>query len=145
MNKFQKIAWFNLAIMTLTIVATSAGIAVELRMRGYSTIAPWLFVGGLVLLKLTRFLFDKPQSPYGVVADERDHQILQKALAFAWTAFWFVFVGSCLLSFLLIGPRNSVPAITLPLIAVGAGLFVKIVCSISILIQYGFGDKGEKS
>jgi hypothetical protein len=145
MNRYQKAAWYSLSVISATAVVTAAGIAVELRIRGYSTIAPWLFVGGLMLLKLSRFLFKKPQSPSGVVTDERDHQIVQKALAFAWMVFWWVFVGSCFLSFLLVGPRSSVPTMTLPLTAIGAGLFLKIVCSIAILVQYGRGDKGEES
>lgn len=145
MNRYQKIAWLNLILITATIIITSTGIAIEFWIRGYSTIALWLFVIGLAPLKLSRFLFKKPQSPSGVVTDERDHLIAQKALAFAWMAFWWVFIGSCFLSFLLIGPQSSVPTITLPLMAIGAALFLKIVCSIAILVQYGRLPKGEKS
>jgi hypothetical protein len=137
MNRYQKISWFNLVVIAGTVIATSITIAVELHIRGYSTISLWVFVAFLALLKLTPYLFKKPQSPAGVVTDERDEIILKSAVARAWTAFWWVFVVLCFILFLVIGPRNSVPTMTLPLMAIGAGLFLKIACSVAILIQYG--------
>jgi hypothetical protein len=91
MNRYQKLAWFNLIVITATIVITTAGIAIEIRTRGYSTIAPWFFVAILLLLKLKPFLFWKPESEGGVVSDERDSFIVQRAASFAYTTFWYVF------------------------------------------------------
>jgi hypothetical protein len=42
------------------------------------------------------------------------------------------------------GPKSSVPTITLPLMAFGGALFIKIVSSVAILVQYGWAGKGEK-
>lgn len=142
MNRHQKIAWFNLIVIAAAIIVTSAAVGVELHLRGYSTIG-WWFVAILALLKLTPHLFKKPPSPSGVVSDERDEFILKRAVRHAWAAFWWVFVGFCFLLFLLVGPRSSVPTITLPLIALGAGLFLKTACSIAILVQYGRGGRDE--
>jgi hypothetical protein len=128
MNRYQKIAWFNLIVIAATIIVTATAIAVEFHMRGYSAIGPF-FAGILVLLKLTPHLFKKPQSRSEVVSDERDDLILTRAVSYAWTAFWWVFIG----------PKNSVPTIALPLMALGGGLFVKTACSVAILIQYGRG------
>jgi hypothetical protein len=142
MNRYQKIAWFNLIVIATTISVTSTAIAVEFRIRGYSTVG-WWFVALLALLKLTPRLFKKPQSPGGVVADERDELILKRAVSYTWFAFWWVFIVLAFLSFLIVGPRNSVPTITLPLIALGAGLFLKVACSVAILVQYGRGGRDE--
>jgi hypothetical protein len=139
MNRYQKIAWFNLIVIAATIILTSIAIAVEFHLRGYSTIGLW-FVGILVLLKFTPFLFKKPESPSGVVSDERDDSILKRAVLYAWAAFWWVFVVSCVLLFIIVGPENSVPTIALPLMALGGGLFLKAACSVAILVQYGRGD-----
>lgn len=136
MNRYQRIAWFNLIVIAATIVVTSIAVAVEFHVRGYSTIGLW-FVALLALLKLTPYLFKKSESPGGVVSDERDDLIVKKAVLRAWAAFWWVFVVSCVLVFLIIGPRNSVPTITLPLMALAGGLFLKAACSVAILIQYG--------
>jgi len=143
MNRYQKIAWFNLIVIALTITITSAAIAIEFHIRGYSTFAPG-FVVILALLRLKPFLFKKPQGQDKVVSDERDDLIIKRAASIAYTVFWWIFFLSCFLLFLIIGPKSSVPTITLPLIAVGGALFLKIVCSVAILVQYGWGGKDNE-
>jgi len=144
MNRYQKLAWWNIIVITFTIIITTAAIAIEFHIRGYSELGLY-FIAPLVLLKFNRFLFKKPQSEGGVVSDERDSLIIKRALTFTFMAFWWVFVISSFLLWWFIGPRNSVPTITLPLTALGGGIFMKIVCSAAILIQYGRGGKdGEK-
>jgi hypothetical protein len=144
MNRYQKLAWWNIIVITLTIIIATAAIVIEFRIRGYSTLGIY-FIAPLVLLKFNRFLFKKPQSEGGVVSDERDSLIIKRALVFTFMAFWWVFLISSLLLWWFIGPRNSVPTITLPLMAFAAALFMKIVCSVAILVQYGREPKGEKS
>jgi hypothetical protein len=144
MNRYQKLAWWNLIVITATIIITSTAIAIEIHMRGYSTIGLW-FITILALLRLNPFLFKKPKGQNKVVSDERDTLIVKRALSFAYTTFWIVFVISSVLLFIIIGPTNSVPTITLPLMVVGGALFMKIVGSVAILVQYGRGGKGEKS
>ena len=144
MNRYQKLAWWNIIIITFTIIITTAAIIIEFHIRGYSTLGIY-FIAPLVLLKFNRFLFKKAQSEGGVVSDERDNLIIKRALVFTFMAFWWVFVISSFLLWWFIGPRNSVPTITLPLMALGGGIFMKIVCSVAILVQYGRPVEGEKS
>ena len=146
MNRYQKLAWFNLIIITATIIITTTAVAIEIHMRGYSTIGGW-FVAILVLLKFKPFLFKKPQGQNKIVCDERDNFIVKRALSFAYTTFWWVFIVSSFAVhlFMGMGPKSSVPTITLPLMAVGGALFMQIVCSVAILVQYGWSSKGEKS
>ncbi len=146
MNRYQKLAWYNLIVITATIIITSTAVAIEFNIRGYSTIGGW-FVAILVLLKFKPFLFKKPQGQNKVVCDERDSFIIKRAVSFAYTTFWWVFIVSSFAVhiFMGMGPKSSVPTITLPLMAVGGALFMKIVCSVAILVQYGRGGKGEKS
>jgi hypothetical protein len=142
MNRYQKLAWWNLIVITFTIIITTAAIAIELRIRGYSTLGIY-FLAPLVLLRLNAFLFKKPQSEGGVLSDERDSFIVKRAVSFAYTTFWIIFILSGFLLFILIGPRSTVPTIMLPLMVFGGAVFVKILCSAAILVQYGKGDKGE--
>ncbi len=140
MNRYQKLSWFNLIVITSTIVLTSTAVAIELHIRGYSTVGLW-FVGLLVLLRFKPFLFKKPQGEDTVVCDERDILIINRAKSFAYTTFWVVFLVSSFAVHILkgMGPTSSVPTITLPLMAVGGALFMQIVCSAAILVQYGRG------
>ena len=144
MNRYQKLAWWNLIVITFTIIITTAAIAIEFRVRGYSTLGIY-FIAPLVLLQFNRYLFKKPQSKGGVVSDERDSLIIKRALVFTFMAFWWIFLISSFLLWWFIGPRNSVPTITLPLMALGGGIFMKIVCSAAILVLYGKSVEGEKS
>ena len=146
MNRYQKLAWFNLIVITVFIIVTTTVITIELKMRGYSTIGFW-FIGILALLKLNPFLFKKPKGQNKVVSDERDKFIVKRAVSFAYITFWIVFFVSSFAVhiFMGMGPKSSVPTITLPLMAIGGALFMKIVCSVAILVQYGRGgdDGGE--
>ena len=78
----------------------------------------------------------KPDSPGGVVEDERDNLILTRAVSVASVTFWWVFIISCFLLWFLIGPDRTMPTIVLPLMALGGATFIKTVCSIAILVQY---------
>jgi hypothetical protein len=142
MNRYQKLAWWNIIVITFAIIITTAAISIEFHIRGYSTLGIY-FIAPLVLLKFNHFLFKKPQSKGGVVSDERDTLIIKRALVFSFMAFWWVFLISSFLLWWFIGPRNSVPTITLPLMVFAAALFIKIVCSVAILVQYGREPKGE--
>ncbi|HUW20004.1 MAG TPA: hypothetical protein VMW16_11950 [Sedimentisphaerales bacterium] len=144
MNRLQKLACFNLIVITATIIIITTVIAIELQTAGYSTIGPY-FVAILALLRLNPFLFKKPQGRNKIVCDERDNFIQKRALSFAYTTFWIVLVLSCFLLWLILGPKSSVPTITLPLMAVGGALFMKIVGSVAILVQYGRPGKGGRS
>jgi len=144
MNRYQKLAWLNLIVITATILITTTAIAIEIHMRGYSTIGFW-FIVILALLKLNPFLFKKPKGQNKVVSDERDRFIVKRAVSFAYITFWIVFFVSSFAVhiFMGMGPKSSVPTITLPLIACGGAVFIKIVSSVAILVQYG--RKGEKN
>ena len=146
MNRYQKLAWWNLIIITATIIITTTAIVIEIRWRGYSTIAPW-FIVILALLKLNPFLFKKPKGGSKVVSDERDKFIIKRAASFAFTTFWYVFFVASFAVHIFMGmePNSSIPTITLPLMAAGGCLFLKILSSVAILVQYGRGGKGEKS
>ncbi len=144
MNRYQKLAWFNLIVITATILITTTAVAIEIHIRGYSTIGIW-FVVIMALLKLNPFLFKKPKGRNKVVSDERDTLIVKRAVSFAYTTFWFVFFVSsfAIHIFMGMGPKSSVPTITLPLMAAGGAVFIKIVSSVAILVQYGRTGKGE--
>lgn len=144
MNRYQKMAWFNLVVIISTIILITTVVTIEIRTRGYSKIGFWC-LAPLVLLRFNRLFFRKPQGEDVVVSDERDAFIIKRALSFAYTAFWIVFFLTSFAVFVStgMGPKSTVPAITLPLMVIGGAFFMKIVCSIAILVQYGRGGKDE--
>ena len=141
MNRLQKLAWLNLIVITAAILITTLAITIEVRIRGNSKTGLWWFVVLLLPLKFKSYLFKKSRNK--VLSDERDNSIQKRAITFAYTVFWWVFLISSFSLFLIIGPKNSVPTITLPLMVIAGALFIQIVGSISILVQYNRGGKGE--
>ena len=140
MNRYQKLAWFSLIVIAVTIIVTAAAVAIEFRIRGYSEYGIW-FIAIMAILNYNRYFFKKPHGQDTVVCDERDSLIVEKSVASAYKAFWIALIVSTLSLFFIIGPRNSVPTISLPLVAIGGGVFMKIAYSVSILFRYGRGAK----
>ena len=108
MNRLQKLAWFNLVVITTTIVVSTIATSIEINIRGYTTIGFWVFVVLLLPLRFKPYLFKGSQCK--VLFDERDNLIKQRATVFAYTVFWWVFLISSFLLFLILGPRSSVPS-----------------------------------
>lgn len=138
-------AWIGL-FLDVPILIIPSVVAVFIAYDKGLSFAPLLMFTGTVvwggLLWLLPFIqrkFRKDQKK--ITFDERDDLILVRAVSFASTAFWWVFIVSCFLLWFIIGPKSSIPTITLPLMAFGGALFMKIACSVAILIQYGRGAK----
>ncbi|MBN1361322.1 MAG: DUF2178 domain-containing protein [Sedimentisphaerales bacterium] len=143
MTRYQKIAWFSLAISATAVIAGSTAIAIELHIRGYSTIGWWFFVVPLASLQLTPHLFKKPLSPAGVATDERDLMIDSKASRIALGASYFFFIAACATLWVSVGIDTPIPAYWLGRIILGGWLTAAIVHALTITICYAWAGKGE--
>jgi len=97
-------------------------------------------LGCLGLLGLSPVLFRKKQGE--VDFDERDVLIHRKATVVAYSIFWLFFTSACMIPWFLVGPKNSIPSSSLPLMLGAGGITLVLSQSLAILILYG---KGEKS
>jgi hypothetical protein len=127
----QKFAWFNLAVITLTVVAVLA-------------LLPFLgrgALGGFGLLGLMGFgPFFFRKKPGQVVADERDQLIQQRSWVVAYSLFWVVFVlAVAVLSPVVYGQDGAVPVWVVQISAFCGFMLVYALASIAILIQYAGG------
>ena len=126
----QKHAWFNLAVVGLTVVVCVA-------------LAPFLgpkAQGAVGLLGLQGFgMLYFRKRPGQVLADERDLDIVRRAGIVAYSVFWLVFVIACVGASFLYSERGAVP-VSVVQISVWIGwMLVSSVTSLSVLIQYGQG------
>jgi len=100
------------------------------------------FVGIAGLGGLAPLLIKKDKG--SVTFDERDRLIKRRA-ALAGFGTSYLFVGlACMLPFFILGPKASISVGWLPEIFGGAALILFFVHSVAILVQYGWGGKGEK-
>ena len=132
MLPLQKFAWFNLAVIALTLVIVLS-------------LFPFLgkgALGGLGFLGLTGFgaLFFRRRS--GQVLDERDVLIARRSWIAAYSLFWVVFVfAAVVLSAVVYGQDGAVP-VTLVQMSVAPGfMLVYALASIAILVQYAGGQQ----
>jgi hypothetical protein len=133
MSATQKFAWFNLAVIVLTLAAVLS-------------LFPFLgkgSLGGLGLLGLLGFgpfFFRKKAGQ--VVADERDQQIQGRSWVFAYAMFWVVFVlAAVVLSAVVYGEDGAVPVSVLRLSVFGGLMLVYALASVAMLVQYAGGPR----
>src|ERR1700730_5327130 len=101
MSRMQKFAWFNLAVIALTLLVVLS----LLPFLGYRA------MGGLGCLGLIGFgpLFFR-KKPGTVLTDERDHLIQWRSWILAYALFWVVFVLTAVfLSAFIYGQDGAVP------------------------------------
>ncbi|SRR6266545_6789125 len=133
MSALQKFAWFNLAVIALTLVAVLA----LLPFLGKGALGGFGFLGLIGLGPL--FFRSKPGQ---VLTDERDHLIQRRSWILAYALFWVVFVlAAVVLSALVYGQEGAVPVSVVQLSVVPGFMLVYALASIAILVQYAGGPK----
>jgi Predicted membrane protein (DUF2178) len=133
MSATQKFAWFNLAVIALTIV-------VVLSLFPFGGRGAF---GGFGLLGLFGFwpLFFRKRAGQ-VVADERDQLIWQRAWFLAYSLFWVVFVfAAVFLSAALYGEQGTVPVWVVQSSVWFAFMLVIALASVAILVQNAGGSR----
>src|SRR6186713_3106421 len=126
MSAMQKFAWFNLAVIALTLVAVLS-------------LLPFLGKGALGLIGFGPLFFRK--KPGQVLTDERDQLIQRRSWVLAYSLFWVAFVlAAVVLSPWKYGAEGAVPVPIVQLSVAVGFLFVYAVASIAILVQYAGGS-----
>jgi hypothetical protein len=133
MSATQKFAWFNLAVIALTLAAVIS-------------LFPFLgnrAAGGLGLLGLLGFgPFFFRKKPGQVVTDERDQLIQGRSWVLAYALFWVVFVlAAVVLSAVVYGEDGAVPVSVLRLSVFCGLMLVYALASIAMLVQYAGGPR----
>jgi hypothetical protein len=109
MNKQQKIAWFNLVVVTLalglSVIAFSIGYFI-FGAPARQAAGGFGFIGIMGFLGLTPVLFRKDKDK--VQADERDLMILRKANIIAYSVFWLLFGAAAMVPWFIIGPDGTI-------------------------------------
>ncbi len=145
MNRWQKIAWFNLiVIVTGSVISVIAAgtLPPEERLMPPNRITVVIIIS-FVLVAMAKTIFRK--SDERVDFDERDGQIRRRAKLFGWMGLALGMWATIMVGYFAVGPLGSFPPLALtiiPLVGVGLGIIVE---SVAALIQYGWEGKGEKA
>jgi len=145
MNRWQKIAWFELIVILIgSVISVIAAwtLPPEERLMPPNRVTVVLVIS-LILVGMSKAIIRK--SDKGVDFDERDGQIHRRAKFFGWIGCALGMTATIFICYFVVGPMGRFPPLALPIIPlVGVGFFI-IVASVAALIMYGLGGKGEKS
>jgi hypothetical protein len=144
MNRMQKIARFNLIVVSLALGLSVAAFGIAYLIFGLPANRA---AGGFGLIGLMGFsglspvLFRKDKSK--VQFDERDTAIQRKAAIVAYSVFWLLFVAAAMAPWFIIGPNGTITTNYLPWMVFGGMCVVMLLQSIVILSEYGWKTKGD--
>jgi hypothetical protein len=145
MNRWQKMAWFNLIVIvagSVISVVAAWTLPPDERLMPPNRVSVVLVIS-FVLVGMSKTIFRKADS--GVDFDERDGQIHRRAKLFGWIGCGLGMVATIMVCYFAVGPMGSFPPLALPVIPlVGVAIYM-IVASVAALILYGRGGRdGEK-
>ena len=134
MNRLQKKAWIELALVTFCMAGAGVALAVLVRLNasgGVGKLMISLIVGMVVgLFGYLHHISEQKK------LDEREKQIAQKAFVLSSYAF-VMFIGcSAFILFFTVGGTGRVSVYTLPAVFLGGIFFAQFTQSAAILIQF---------
>ena len=145
MNRWQKIAWFELVVIVIGSVMSviAAGtLPPEERLMPPNRVTVVIIIS-FILVGISKTIFRKSDS--GVDFDERDAQIHRRAKLFGWAGCGLGMTATIFVCYISVGPMGSFPPLALTIIPlVGVATYI-IVGSAAALILYGLGGEGVKS
>ncbi len=145
MNRRQKIAWFNLVVISLALGLSTAAFCVLyfiFKLPAHRAAGGFGFIGIMGLAGLAPVLFKKDKNK--VEFDERDMAINRKATIISYTIFWVLFVAAAMVPWFIIGPFGTITVNYLPWMVCGGMFIVTSVQSIVILEEYGWKEKNNE-
>lgn len=133
MNRLQKKAWINLAVVTACVVLTGMilGILVHTNAKGIDT-----FLIGLVAGLVVGLVFYVRSVAEEAKLDEREKTIARKS--FVWACYTLTLFWACASFgiFFIVGGKSVLPAYILPVVFLAGMFLAQFVESAAILIQF---------
>ena len=128
----QKVAWFNLAVISASVFTC----IVLIPLIGMPAALGAFGICGLCGFSVVFYR----RSRNGVLIDERDQFILRKANAAGLWIFWELFVAACMITWGIIRylkHQETISVDVLPMLVLGGWVAFIFTQSIATLIQYG--------
>lgn len=138
MNQQEKHAWFNLAVIVITVVVFIILIpllGVEPARGAWGLLGLWGF-GNL--------FYRKKRGESAVVLDERDQFIQKKSVVIAYVVFWLLFVLTCMLLWWMNKDKGTISVEVLPIMVVGGWIIVTLVQAVTMLIMHRIGRENAE-
>ena len=148
MNRHQKIAWFQLAVVGLLAIASIVLSSLFVKKYEYTILQAWWLGAGYMtpLVALTAFapmFFRKKKGQ--IYFDERDLMIDRQAMLTAFGSTYAFFILVCFTTWVSAGFDKPIPAYWLVRIVLGGWITSIVAHALTTLICYSKSGKGERS
>lgn len=143
MNRWQKLAWYNLAVVSAASFLSLVTFGILIMVIGLSHAwGAFGWMGLLGFLGLTPVLFKKKDC--SVDFDERDRAIQLKSVSTGFVASYLFFIAVAMAVWFSKGPNGTVSVNVLPPMILGTFLVTTIIQSIVTLVGYGREGKSNE-
>ena len=146
MNRWQKIAWFNIMVVIACFTACLILAATITFNRAATPPTPLsiVIIPSLILVAISKIIYHKQSKR--IDFDERDIQIHKKSGYVGLWAFVLAIVIQNVICVLALGPQRALdyPLVLLLMVCTAGGIWI-MMDSIATLVQYNRGIKGEKT
>jgi hypothetical protein len=149
MHPQAKHARYNLIVCAMTLVLTSTAYGLLLHFLGpHRARGAFGFFGLLGLLGLGPAFYHRKRGVAGVVLDERDKQISDRATIVAWRVIWIYWCLVCMVPWVWVAASRGLSAVEVPFVPVEwlpwalmlAFLIFMMTWSVSVLASYRRGE-----
>ncbi|MHC4150659.1 MAG: hypothetical protein ACYSSP_00995 [Planctomycetota bacterium] len=146
MNRTQKTAILNLVMMLFcaTVMTYPFTLIFIFKTWPSELYGILILVSFVALMVFTHIFLRKKQSSKEPDSDERDDLIKRRAVLVSFVSVWILLAAATLIPGIILGQTGTISAYILPFINVSIFLIAMMVYSVAILVQYGWGSKGEK-
>jgi len=143
MNRTQKIALYNLIVIVISLSFSAGAVTIMALTFGFpSAFAGFGFLAICIFTTLAPLFFRKDKQ-CKVEHDERDILIIKNSELTANNCSNIYFVLVSITALLVFGLNGTVSVLTLPVMIAGAYAISGLARSVSVLVQYGKGARGE--
>lgn len=144
MNKYQKMAWFTLIMLGLSLGLSIIAVLVlrfAVGMSWRASMAGFAFIAIMGFSRIRPSFFKKDKRGL----DERDLLIKQKAMVAAYWSLWPLFVLAAMTPLFVYGPDGVISVLYLCGMVYGGMYWVFLIYSIAILNEYGWRSRNGES
>ncbi|MHC4086912.1 MAG: hypothetical protein ACYSU5_17150 [Planctomycetota bacterium] len=149
MNRRQKIAWLQLAMVGAAAIVNVILMGLFVRKYEYGFLEAWWIGTGysipcIILAVLAPpVIFRKKKGQ--IDFDERDLMIDRQAMQIAFAITYAYFIAVCMTTWVVAGFDKPIPAYWLAWIVLGGWITSIVIHALTILVRYGWRSEGEKS
>ncbi len=145
MNRTQKIALYNLIVIIISMSFTAGAVTMLALSFGFPAASGGFGFLGLCIFTAPAPLLFRKEKQYKVEYDERDILITKNSELTANNCSNTFLVVVSLTALFIFGLNGTVSVLALPVMVAGAYAISGLARSVSVLVQYGRGAKGEQS